>query len=171
MRLRLRSRSGVRKIQQVTQIIDDDFDSQEIFDGAIELQQHERGASFGLDPMCYFRMARMSNDAASMGIQPSVICRLPNNERGCKLILYGSKYEFTLQVRVYRSCCEISCVASPLDGSPLHCRIPVFEGSDCDADWSRGLRAMLEFENIAYYDWSWAQEQSEQGEGDGGVET
>ena len=96
-------------------------------------------------------MARMSNDAASMGIHPSVICKLPGGERGCKLVLFASKYQFTVQVRVFRSCTTISTFAEPLDG-PLHCRIPVFEDEDSERSWSRGLRAMLEFEGVAYYD-------------------
>jgi hypothetical protein len=146
-------------------MIDDDFDSQEIFDGAVELQRHERGATFGLSPMCYFRMARMSNDAASMGIHPSVICKLPGGERGCKLVLFGSKYQFTTQVRVSRSCTTIAIVAESLDG-PLHCRIPVFEDEDSERSWSRGLRSMLEFEGVAYYDSHWAQEQAEQQQGE-----
>jgi hypothetical protein len=146
----------------------DDFDS-ELFDGAIELQQHERGASFGLSPLCYFRMARMANDAAAMGIEPALICRLPNDERGVKVVLFGSKYQFTLCVRACRSCTTLAIVAEPLDGHhPLHCRIPVFEGEDSDRSWSRGLRAMLEFEGVAFYDSYWAEEQ--QGEGDDGVE-
>lgn len=113
-------------------------------------------------------MARMSNDAASMGIHPSVICKLPGGERGCKLVLFASKYQFTVQVRVFRSCTTISIFAEPLDG-PLHCRIPVFEDEDSERSWSRGLRAMLEFEGVAYYDSYWAQEQ-QQGEGGDGVE-
>jgi hypothetical protein len=88
--------------------------------------------------MCYFRMARTCNDAASMGIQPSVIRRLPNAERGCKLVLFGSKYQFTVRVRVSRSCATISIFAEPLDGHPLHCRIPVLEDEDSDRTWSSG---------------------------------
>ena len=149
-------------------MIDDDFDSQELFDGAIELQRHERGLSFGLDPMTYFRLARCCNDAASMGIEPAVICRLPFfGERGCKVVLFGSRYQFTLCVRAFGSCTMISIVAEPLDGRPLHCRIPVFENADSDRSWSRALRAMLEFEGVAYYDSYWSEEQ---GDGDG-VET
>ena len=57
-------------------MIDDDFDSQEIFDGGVELQRHERGASFGLSPMTYFRLARCCNNAGGMGIEPAGICRI-----------------------------------------------------------------------------------------------
>ena len=138
-------------------MIDDDFDSQEIFDGAIELQRHERGESFGLDPMCYFRMARMSNDANSMGIHPSMICKLPGGERGCRLTLFGKTHSFDLIVRVFRSWTTLALFAEPLDG--LRCEIPLYEGQDCDAHWSCALRSMLATEGTHYADQHWAQEQ------------
>ena len=114
------------------------------FEGKIEISRTENGASFGLSSDTYLRMAQMSMTAAGMKIEPSVICRLPNGERGCKLVLYGSKHQFTLRVRVLWSCATIAIFAQPLDG--LRCVVPVYEGEDCERSWSRGLRAMLEFE-------------------------
>jgi hypothetical protein len=146
-------------------MINDDFDS-ELFEGKIEITRAENGGSFGLDEESYFRLARCAMDASGMGIEPSVICRLPNDERGCKLVLFGRTHQFTLYVRVFRSGATIALVAEPLDG-PLHCRIPLYEGQDNDVHWSRALRAMCAVESIAYYDSHWA---AEQGEGDGDVE-
>ena len=91
---------------------------------------------------------------------------LPGGERGCKVVLFGPRYAFTLFVRRFRSCTTISIFAEPLDG-PLHCRISVLEDEDSERSWSRGLRAMLEFEGVAYYDSYWAEEQQEQQQGEG----
>jgi hypothetical protein len=141
----------------------DDNNNEELFDGAIELQRHERGRSFGLDPMTYFRLARCCNEARGVGIEPCVISRLPSGQCGCRVVLYGSRYAFTLCLRVFRSYTTIAILAEPLDAHSSHCT-PVFEGEDDgDRSWSRALRALLEFENVAYYDSFWAEEQ-QQGE-------
>jgi hypothetical protein len=145
-------------------IDDNDFDF-EIFDGAIELQRHERGESFSLDPMTYFRLARCCNDASAMHIEPCVICRLPGSERGCKVVLYGRKHAYNLSVRVFRSCTTIDVSAEPLDHSCV-VRIPLFEtDNDDDRGWSHVLRSMTTAEGVGYVDRFW-------GEDDGdGVET
>ena len=140
-------------------MIDDDFDSQELFDGAVELRRHERGASFGLDPMTYFRLARCCNDAGAMGIEPAVICCLLGGERGCRLVLFGRTHQFTLRVRVCRSCTTIALAAEPLDR--LRCWIPLYEGEDNDCHWSRALRSMLAVEGTHYVDQFWAEEQQQ----------
>jgi hypothetical protein len=142
-----------------------DDDDSELFEGQLEITRTERGASLGLDEESYFRLAQMSMNAAGMGIEPSVICRLANDERGCRLVLFGRTHAFSVVVRVFRSCVTIALDAEPLDG-PLHCRIPVYEGQDKDVHWSRCLRCMCEVEQIGYFDQHWAQEQAEQGEGD-----
>lgn len=110
--------------------------------------------------MCYLRMARTSNDVASMGIQPSVICRLPGGERGCRLILFGRAYQFSVRVRALRSDVTIDVSADPLDG-PLHCIVPLCSGSDCDAHWSRALPCARSSRSV-FFDSYWAQEQAEQ---------
>ena len=100
-----------------------DDDDSELFEGKVEISRTERGASFGLDEETYFRMAQMSMTASGRKIEPSVICRLPDNERGCKLVLFGRTHAFSVVVRVFRSGATIAVFAEPLDG-PLHCRIP-----------------------------------------------
>jgi hypothetical protein len=96
-----------------------------------------------------------------VGIEPCTICKLPNNQRGCKLVLFGKTHAFILIVRVLRSYATIAVFAEPLDG--LHCLIPLYEGQDCDVHWSRALRWMCAVESIGYYDQFWAEEQ-QQGE-------
>jgi len=154
--------SVVEKFNRFTEM---NIDDEELFEGKLEITRTENGASFGLDEESYFRMARCAMDAAGMGIEPSVICRLPDDERGCKLVLFGRTHMFALRVRVSRSDTTIALVAEPLDG--LHCQIPLFEGQDCDVHWSRALRAMCAVESIAFYDQHWA---LEQGDGDGDIE-
>jgi hypothetical protein len=143
-----------------------DDDDSGLFEGRVEITRTENGASFGLSPETYFRLASCAITAAGMKIEPALICRLPDGERGCKLVLFGRRHQFSVRVRVFRSCTTIAIFAQPLDG--LRCVVPVYEGQDNDLHWSRGLRAMLEFESIAYYDSFWAQEQAEQQQGDGG---
>jgi hypothetical protein len=138
-------------------------DDSELFEGKLEITRTENGASFGLDESIYFRMARCAMDAAGMGVEPSVICKLPGDERGCRLLLYGRSHAFTLSVRVFRSSTTLAVTCQPLDG--LHCQIPLYEGQDCDSHWSRALRAMCAVESIAFYDSHWAAEQ-QQGEGE-----
>ena len=142
--------------------IDDDS---ELFEGKIEISSLERGASFGLDEMTYFRMASCAMKASGMGIEPSMICGLPNGERGCRLVLFGHTHAFSVRVRVLRSCTTLAVFAQPLDG-PLHCLIPLYEGQDCDAHWSRALRAMCAVKGIGFFDSHWAQEQAEQQQGE-----
>ena len=144
-------------------MINDDM-NEELFEGRVEISSLENGASFGLDEETYFRMASFAMTASGMGIEPSMICRLPNDERGCKLVLFGRTHAFSIRVRVSRSGATIALVAEPLDG--LHCQIPLYESEgDCDVYWSRALRAMCAVESIAYYDSHWASEQ-QQGDGD-----
>ena len=71
-------------------------------------------------------MASFAMTASGMKIEPSVICRLPNEERGCKLILFGKTHAFSVVVRVFRSGATIAVTCQPLDG--LHCTIPLYEG-------------------------------------------
>ena len=141
-----------------------DDDDSELFDGRVEISSLERGASFGLDEESYFRMASCAMSAAGMHIEPAMICRLPEGERGCKLVLFGRTHQFSVRVRVFRSCTTIAVFAEPLDG--LHCEIPLYEGQDNDVHWSRALRSMLAVEGTQYVDQHWSAEQSEQGEGD-----
>jgi hypothetical protein len=42
----------------------------------------------------------------------------------------------------------------------MKCTIPLYEGQDCDAHWSRALRCMCEVERIGFFDSHWAQEQA-----------
>jgi hypothetical protein len=86
-----------------------------------------------------------------------MICCLPGDERGCKLILFGKTHQFSVVVRVFRSGATIAVFAEPLDG--LHCWIPLYEGQDCDSHWSRALRAMCAVEQIGYFDSHWSAEQ------------
>ena len=142
---------------------DDDFDSQELFDGKLEITRHERGESFGIDPMTYFRLACCCNDLNAMGVEPCVICRLPGcGERGCKVVLFGRKHAYNLSVRVLRSCVTITVAAENLDH--LCVRIPLFE-TDCDDDrgWSSVLRSITAAEGVGYVDRFWG----EGGDGDG----
>ena len=98
-----------------------------------------------------------------MGIQPALICKLPGVERGCRLILFGSKYQFDVVVRALRlSRALIDVRAQPLDG-PLHDVVALFSGVDSDVDWSRALRHMCELESIGFFDQHWAAEQGEGG--------
>ena len=147
-------------------IDDPDFDSSELFCGATELQQHERGQSFGLDAMTYFRLARCCNEARGVGVEPCVICRLRGiGERGVKVVLFGRQHAYELCVRVLRSCVTITVVAEPLDR--LHARIALFE-TDCDDDrgWSRVLRSMTTAEGVNYVDQFWGEDQTEQQQGE-----
>jgi hypothetical protein len=115
-----------------------DDDDSELFEGRLEISRTENGASFGLDEESYFRMATCAMNASGMGIEPSVICRLPDSERGCKLVSFGRTHAFSVVARVFRSRTTIALVAEPLDG--LHCTIPLREGQDCDVHLSRALR-------------------------------
>jgi hypothetical protein len=99
-----------------------DDDDSELFEGRLEISRTENGASFGLDEESYFRMATCAMNASGMGIEPSVICRLPDSERGCKLVSFGRTHAFSVVARVFRSRTTIALVAEPLDG--LHCTIP-----------------------------------------------
>ena len=126
-------------------MIDDD-DSSELFEGQVEISSLERGATFGLDEETCFRMASCAITAGGVGIEPCTICKLPNDARGCKLVLFGKTHAFILVVRVLRSYATIAVFAEPLDG--LHCLIPLYEGQDCDAHWSRALRSMCAVEQI-----------------------
>jgi hypothetical protein len=134
-----------------------DDDDSELFQGQIEISALQRGASFGLDEESYFRLANFALTAGGMGIDPAVICTLPDNERGCPLTLFGKTHSFDLVVRVLRSTVTIAVFAEPLDG--LRCVIPLYEGQDCDAHWSRALRSMLAVEGTHYVDQYWAEEQ------------
>ena len=129
--------------------MNDDDDSQ-LFEGRLEITRTENGSSFGLDELSYYRLARCAMDAAAMGIEPAMICCLPAGERGCKLVLFGRTHAFSLRVRVFRSGAMIAVFAEPLDG--LHCQIPLYEGQDYDAHWSRALRSMCAVEQIGYFD-------------------
>ena len=79
-----------------------DDDDSELFDGRVEISSLERGASFGLDEESYFRMASCAMSAAGMHIEPAMICRLPEGERGCKLVLFGRTHQFSVRVRVQK---------------------------------------------------------------------
>jgi hypothetical protein len=136
----------------------------ELFEGQVEISSLERGATFSLDEQSYFRLASFAMTAAGVGIQPSLICKLPGVERGCRLILFGSKYQFDVVVRALRlSRALIDVRAQPLDGS-LHDVVALFSGADSDVDWSRALRHMCELEQIGFFDQFWAAEQGDGGE-------
>ena len=132
---------------------DDGFDpDSEIFDGAHELQQHERGATFGLDPLTYYRLAFCCNELRGVGVEPCVICRLRGiGERGVEVVLFGRRHAYELCVRVLRSCVTITVDCEPLDN--LRARIALFE-TDCDDDrgWSRVLRSMTTAEGVQLCD-------------------
>ena len=142
---------------------------EELFEGAVEISNLERGSSFGLSEQSYFRLASFSMTAAGVGFQPALICKLPGAERGCRVILFGSKHQFDVVVRALRSGVTIDVSAQPLDG-PLHCVIPVYSGLDNDVHYSRALRHMCELESIGYYDSFWAAEQQQLEQQDGGEE-
>ena len=146
---------------------DDDHDGSELFEGQIEISSLERGATFGIDEETYFRMASCAITAGGVGIEPCTICKLPDDQRGCELVLFGEKR--TLSFWLCASCASrapIAVFAEPLDG--LTCWIPLYEGQDCDVHWSRALRSMCAVESIGYYDQFWA---AEQGEGGGEATT
>ena len=136
---------------------------EELFEGQIEVTSLERGASFALDEEAYFRLASFAMTAAGVGIQPCTICRLTGGERGCKLTMFARSHQFDVVVRALRCGVTICVTAWPLDSSSLHCLVPVYAGWDCDAHWSRALRAMCEVESIGWFDQHWAAEQ-QQGE-------
>jgi hypothetical protein len=141
-----------------------DDSEEQLFEGQIEISNLERGGSLGIDEETYFRMAQMAMTASGLGIEPAVICKLPDGQCGCKLILFGRTHAFSVVVRVLRSSTTLGVSCEPLDG--LHCTIPLYEDEDNDANWSRALRSMCAVEGIAYYDQHWAAEQQgEQGEG------
>jgi hypothetical protein len=138
----------------------------EIFEGKVEILNTERGQSFGLDEMTYFRLAKTCMNANAMGIEPSTIAKLPGEgERGCRVWLFGKRHLFELVVRVRKSETVIHVSCQPLS-EKLHCIIPLYEGCDCDAHWSHALRSMAAVEDIAYYDQYWAAEQQSRQEED-----
>jgi hypothetical protein len=103
-------------------------------------------------------------NAGAMGIEPSVIAKLPGKgERGVRVTLYGPKHLFELAVRVRASEVVMHITCQPLS-EKLHCIIPLYEGCDCDAHWSRALRAMAAVEDIGFYDSFWAEEQQQREE-------
>jgi len=142
-------------------------ENDELFEGKVELLRSERGDSFGILHSTYFRMANMSMDASSMGIEPTTIRKLAGfNERGCRLDLYGPTHGFSVTVRARYGGTNIIVTAQPLD-APADV-ISLYEAEDSDRTWSKVLRLICAVEKINYVDRFWAEEQQQ---GDGGEAT
>ena len=135
---------------------DDPANLGSIFEGREEISHNERGDSFGMARMTYFRMARTANNLAVMGVEPAVLAHLPAGQPGCILTLFGAKHMFEIAVRVRRSDTVVQAIARRLGG--LKATVPLHADYDNDAGWSRVLRAICAAEGVGFYDSHWAAE-------------
>jgi hypothetical protein len=83
--------------------MNDDHLEEEVFEGRVEISALENGQSFSLGEQSYFRLANFAMTASGVGIQPALICRLSNAQRGCRLVLFGNTHQFDVVVRSTRS--------------------------------------------------------------------
>jgi hypothetical protein len=135
---------------------DDPVNLGSIFEGREEISHRERGDSFRMARMTYYRMARTANNLSAMGVEPAVLAHLPGGQPGCLLTLFGQKHMFEITVRVRRNDTAIHTKAHRLGG--LQAIIPLCSDYDNDAGWSRVLRAIAAAEGIGFYDSHWAAE-------------
>jgi hypothetical protein len=96
-------------------------DEEDFFDGAT-VALHERGASFGMAPTCYLRMARCALRAMEYGgVEPVLIRRLRTGP-GCELSLFGTANAYTLRVSAEKARRVSSSTSCPWTRT---CRRPV----------------------------------------------
>ena len=127
---------------------DDEFDSEELFDGSIELQRHERGLSFGLDPMAYFRLAPLLQRSARRRDRAVRDLSLPSGQRGCRVVLYRPAPAFyALSARASEAARRSRFSPSAWMAAAL-LAFPFTRAKTkiCECSWSRALRACCEFE-------------------------